>query len=41
MIRHRTSIEIGRPPEAVCAALVDLPGYDRWTERVEPRRDAA
>jgi uncharacterized protein YndB with AHSA1/START domain len=37
MIRHDTSIEIGRPPAEVFEALLDLPGYDRWTEMRESR----
>jgi hypothetical protein len=37
MIRHATSIDIHRPPGAVFAALLDLPGYDQWTEMVDSR----
>jgi uncharacterized protein YndB with AHSA1/START domain len=37
MIRHDTSIVIQRPPEDVFAALLDLPGYDRWTEMRDSR----
>jgi hypothetical protein len=37
MIRHDTSIVIRRPPEAVFGALLDLPGYDRWTEMADSR----
>jgi hypothetical protein len=32
MIRHDTTIVIRRPAADVFAALLDLPGYDRWTE---------
>ena len=37
MIRHDTSIEIKRPAADVFAALLDLPGYDRWTDMVDSR----
>ena len=37
MIRHDTSIDIHRPSADVFAALLDLPGYDRWTDMRDSR----